>query len=118
MKPGVFNQLLKEMLEETERVLSSKALEYASGIDRLHNFKKAAELGDCTPLRAAWLMCNKHIVSISDMVSQKEWGDATYEMSMWKEKLGDARNYLYLMQAIIAEEEMKRCDRGPVAPEE
>ena len=78
-----------------------KADEYATD-DRLHNFKVAAELQNCTPIKAlAGMMC-KHTVSVYDLVNDVENGK-TVPIELWNEKIGDSINYLLLLTALIEE---------------
>lgn len=83
-------------------MLASKACEYASDEDRLHNFKAAAELEGDTPAEALRGMLRKHWVSIADLV----WSDTIGEkpsFAMIDEKIGDAVNYLILLEALLKE---------------
>ena len=101
MRTEKFNAIIKERIERCIILLECKADEYATN-DRLHNFKIAGQLQDCTPVKAlAGMMC-KHTVSIYDLINEFEKGiDITLEM--WDEKIGDNINYLLLLTALIAE---------------
>lgn len=94
-----FNSLLDERLAKTKSVLASKATEYATDEDRLHNFKVAAAITGVTPAQALLGMWVKYVVSICDMVRS----DMPYGVGQWDEKIGDAVNYLVLLEAIIHE---------------
>lgn len=85
----------------TEKVLGSKADEYARG-DRLSNFKKAAELMNCTPERALFGFVTKHIVALSDFVNDLEDG-LNQTPERWTEKTGDIINYMILLEALVIE---------------
>lgn len=54
MKHEEFERILCNVLEDSRKVLSAKAKEYASSNDRLHNFKAAAAIDGETPERALW----------------------------------------------------------------
>lgn len=99
-----FNHLLDERIEAIRRVLQYKAEEYASSKDRLHNFKAAALLQHCTPAQALLGMLSKHLVSVVDMVLTDSLGDKPHPDKL-NEKIGDAINYLILLEAIF-----KECD--------
>lgn len=86
MKTEQFNQIVK-------------AKEYATD-DRLHNFKVAAELENCTPRQALAGMMAKHTVSIYDMCRS----DVKFSDDQWNEKITDHINYLLLLRAIVEEE--------------
>lgn len=96
-----FNTLLERRLTRTRETLATKAGEYAMDTDRLHNFKRAAEMrgkGE-TPREALLGMLIKHLVSVFDMVD----GDREYPEGVWDEKVGDSINYFILLEAIVAE---------------
>lgn len=99
MKAEKFNEILRWRLAKTEKVLASKAGEYASSEDRLHNFKEAAAMLRCTPAQALLGFMTKHMVSIYDLVLS----DATPSHETWDEKIGDAVNYLVLLEALVKE---------------
>ncbi len=75
--------------------------EYATS-DRLHNFKVAAELQNCTPMTALAGMMAKHTVSVYDLIQRQENG-ADVSPEMWDEKIGDHINYLILLSAMVRE---------------
>lgn len=110
MKQDVFEELLNRRVNLIRQTLSAKAKEYAADEDRLHNFKEAAKLEGSHPADALRGMMLKHWVSIQDMV--KYFGELGYneppiELSerhaMIDEKIGDAINYLILLEAILRE---------------
>lgn len=47
----------------------------------------------------------KHLTSITDMLQ----GDNDYPMELWEEKLGDAKNYLFLIECLVQEEKNEKC---------
>jgi hypothetical protein len=96
-----FDILVDAILESTRDTLCNKAKEYANGDDRLHNFVEAAKLERCTPERALRSFMTKHIVSVYDMIEGLEQGK-TYPLELWREKCGDIRNYLILLEALVA----------------
>lgn len=98
-----FNALLKQRLAKAEAVLGSKAAEYATDDDRLHNFKVAARYDDESPEKALWGMLKKHLVSLQDMINATEKHAAHHPLEMIDEKVGDSINYLILLEAIMKE---------------
>ncbi len=108
-----FNKLLEKRIQMTKSTLSSKNKEYASDTDKLHNFKRAGHMLRCTPESALIGMWTKHIISILDMVDdiEKRYKDnKDHEIKEWDrfiamvdEKIGDAINYLILLEALIKE---------------
>lgn len=97
MDNATFNAILEERIGKMRAVLARKAGEYASYTDRLHNFKRAAGMLCCTPEEAALGMFSKHMVSVMDMVQT----GANLDID---EKLGDAINYLVLIEALLWEQ--------------
>jgi hypothetical protein len=82
--------------------LTKKSDEYATE-DRLHNFKVAAEIQNCTPIKALGGMMCKHTVSVYDLINDHEAGK-DIPMDLWREKIGDSINYLLLLKALIVED--------------
>jgi len=93
--------ILTNRLFLTEKVLGSKADEYARG-DRLSNFKKAAQLMNCTPEKALFGFVAKHIVALSDFVNDLDSG-VNQTPEKWVEKIGDIINYMILLEALVIE---------------
>lgn len=85
--------------------MGCKSSEYANDADKLHNFKRAAAMvaKASTPAGAAWNMALKHFVSLVDMIEKEAAGEKTFTMEVWREKLGDAANYLDLIYSIEVE---------------
>ena len=95
-----FNELIAKRIGKCTDVLVNKAFEYAHPEDRLHNFKVAAKLQGISPREAIRGMMSKHTVSIYDMCAN----DRVYSDELWDEKLTDSINYLFLLEAIVADE--------------
>ncbi len=114
MKHPEFNKLLKEIIERTTGVLSAKSDEYSTESDKLHNFKRAGAMLNCSPEKALVGMWTKHIISILDIVDETEYKcgtevdcfpgfDPEKYIDRLEEKIGDAINYLILLEALIKE---------------
>lgn len=101
MDEARFNEITVNRLDKCLEVLCSKADEYATD-DRLHNFKVAAKLQNCTPISALGGMMCKHTVSVYDLIREYEAGK-TISPEMWWEKIGDSINYLLLLSALVVE---------------
>lgn len=101
MNDTQFQAIVELRCKKIKSVLASKAKEYARQ-DRLSNFKKASALMGVTPATACMSFWMKHIVSIVDLVNDYEKGTKA-SPEMWNEKLGDAINYLVLLEAIVSE---------------
>jgi hypothetical protein len=105
-----FTTVVSSRLEKINAVLPAKGKEYASDTDRLHNFKVAARMSEpqTTPEMALWGMLTKHLVSVLDIVVATKSGAAPPD-HLRDEKLGDAINYLILLEALLIE----RAALGP-----
>lgn len=101
MNTNDFNKIIDSRIQKCLDVLCKKADEYAT-LDRLHNFKVAAELQGCTPIRALGGMMCKHTVSVYDLINEFEEG-ADIPLELWEEKIGDSINYLLLLTALVHE---------------
>jgi hypothetical protein len=101
MTGEIFAKVTAERIQTCLDVLCTKADEYAT-TDRLHNFKVAGELQNCTPIKALGGMMSKHTVSIYDLINDYESGKEI-PISLWNEKIGDSINYLLLLNALIVE---------------
>lgn len=85
------------------KILQKKTKEYTGNdTDRLGAFKAAAALQHTTPQRALAGMLAKHIVSLYDMCFDNSMD---YDISTWDEKITDSLNYLFLLKAIVKEEQ-------------
>lgn len=94
-----FEEIFESMVSNSRNLLVTKAAEYATGNDRLSNFKMAAAAQGITATQALRGMTTKHTVSINDMV----WSGKDFPMDKWEEKIGDEFNYLILLMALIWE---------------
>lgn len=108
-----FEKLLERRINLIKSVMSSKNKEYATDDDKFHNFKRAGDMLRQTPEQALIGMWTKHIISILDIVKKID-DDASKELinvcdgtglslKMLEEKIGDAINYLILLEAMIKE---------------
>lgn len=104
MTHDAFQAILASRLEKTAKVLGVKAGEYASQTDRMHNFNRAAELLRTTPHDACLGFLGKHLVSIIDLTKRHD----PVGLAIIDEKIGDAINYLILLEALLIEREANR----------
>jgi hypothetical protein len=103
MNDNTFQVLIRNSFYRSTFILGKKAKEYAPGDDRLSNFKKAAALQGIRPDQALFGMLAKHLVSIAEMVGDKD--GTPFPRAMWEEKINDAQNYLFLLEAVIHEQD-------------
>lgn len=98
-----FIQILEERTKKMKETLSSKAEEYARDEDRLSNFKQGAVPLKQTPEKYLVNLWMKHVISICDFTNDLEKHGRLASMHMWNEKIGDAMNYLVLLEALLIE---------------
>ena len=95
--------VFEEQVQRCRKVLLIKGKEYTPDeADRFSSFKTAAGLQHTTQIQALLGMLAKHIVSLYDM---SYVGTEKYDMAVWDEKITDAMNYLFILKAILKEEE-------------
>jgi len=99
MKSEQFDEIVENRLAKCVKVLCNKANEYATGGDRLHNFKRAGTMLDITPEKALEGMLVKHLVSVQDLINVPE--KAT--LGLIDEKIGDVLNYFLLLESLLVE---------------
>jgi hypothetical protein len=100
-----FQAVVDARLAKIAAQLLSKGKEYAAKhrtTDRLANFKHGAELERSTPMKACLGRMSKQLVSIVDYIHDDADGIAHTEVE-WQEKLGDAINYLILLEGLVKE---------------
>jgi hypothetical protein len=118
MNAQAFDVLLERRIELTRAVLAAKAAEYATGVDKLHNFKRSAELANevqSLPDHREWFsginvsaaqeaaaFMRKYLVSVFDLINRHSSG-VKIDRSTIDEKIGDAINYLILIEALLNE---------------
>jgi len=98
-----FNKLLTARIKDIQESLGYKSAEYASNIDKLHNFKRAGRMMDCSPQRALLGMWIKHLTSVFDIIDKADKGELP-DKELWNEKIRDTINYTILLEAIIKEQ--------------
>lgn len=95
-----FQEVLNARLIKIKETLSSKAKEYATDMDKLHNFNVGARLTGQTRERVLWGFALKHYISFLDILDSLDKGKLPSE-AMVDEKVGDLINYLVLVEASI-----------------
>lgn len=103
-----YQKSIESQIERVRSTLTIKNKEYAPEDDPLHNFKASAAAAQTTPEHAAFMFMLKHFTSVADMI--KHGNPKDYSFDLWKEKLGDMKNYLFLIEAIIEEKVNESID--------
>lgn len=102
MNDETFKKVVQNRIELIEAVLTSKGKEYGRE-DRLHQFKVAAVDLECSPERALQGMAIKHDISVRCMIKDINYHGAVFTEDYINEKIGDAINYLILLEALMRE---------------
>jgi len=97
-----FEKLFEDVVFQERTTLLTKSAEYASDADRFHNFHVGASISGQSPARTLWGFLVKHLVSVRDIVDGRE-----ADRAMLREKIGDCRNYLILLEALLVDEDVK-----------
>lgn len=92
-----FNDIIIKMQEWQRNTLVSKAEEYATDQDRLHNFKKIADFVGITPAQVGLVLMLKNLVSLTDAIMFEK----RMTPEFLDEKIGDPYNYLPLIRALL-----------------
>ncbi|MDD2679530.1 MAG: hypothetical protein PHO03_01830 [Candidatus Omnitrophica bacterium] len=95
-----FERLFDRRVGACREVMIEKAKEYASEDDRLHNFERGADFLKQNPSTVCLNYMTKHLVSIYDIVQ----GEEQVTQALLDEKIGDAINYLILLEACLVDE--------------
>lgn len=102
MNSTEFEQIVADRLKAITATLVIKAKEYARGDDRLHNFKRGAQMSNQTPERVLQGFLLKHQISLMDILDDIEKGNFP-NPSVIDEKIGDIINYMILLEAALKE---------------
>ncbi len=102
MDASQIEEVVNKQFVRCQELLVQKASEYAP-VDRLHNFRVAAELQGISLEKALAGMMAKHTVSLYDLIER----DETHWSDLWAEKIDDHINYLLLLLAILQEKRDK-----------
>lgn len=103
MKVAEFEKLLDQRVNHCKKLaLGVKNKEYSRQDDKLWNFKRAGQVLNVAPEDALLGMLSKHLVSILDLVDDAV-GGAELEQKLIDEKFSDTHNYLFLLEALLAE---------------
>ena len=102
MKIKNFKNLLEERFEKTRKTYSRKMNEYATDLDVFQSFKEGVGFSfQNTPEGVAWNYAAKHFESIKNIVSKIPDEIPSHELV--DEKIGDAINYLIIIEGLIKE---------------
>lgn len=97
-----FNSLQKQMFADIEKIGAAKGIEYASGKDRLGNFKRAASELEISPEKVGWIYFKKHLDAINTYLKDGR----EYSEEGIRGRFLDAINYLTLIYGLIYESKL------------
>lgn len=101
MQRKEFQQVVEKRLNLIQSVLASKGAEYSPDDNPFHNFDNATGLSfHKNRTKVAWEFMVKHLQSIKDMLDKDEKGLTNSEAHI-EEKIGDAVNYLILIEGML-----------------
>lgn len=108
MTQNDFMRLVDSRYRSCCSVMDRKSVEYSRNDDKLHNFKRAADMLGVTPQAALVGMMAKHLVSILDMEDDLQYRVSMPTSEILAEKMNDTHNYLYLLEALLSEKSKSR----------
>ena len=95
------DNFVNKRIEACRMIMSDRAGEYAT-VDRMYNFKRAAQITGSTLTEAVRGMMMKHLVSVLDFSEMRR----DFNRTQLSEKFTDLHNYLYFLElAIVMEKE-------------
>jgi len=99
-----FNKIVERRVELINSVLNSKGKEYGGDHDVFANFKESVGITFAnSPEKVAWEYMGKHLWSIKDMIEKSVDPQTHITDAMIEEKIGDAINYLILIEGMLKE---------------
>jgi len=98
-----FDAVVQEVINDIVQVLTIKGKEYTSDLDRLRNFKDAANFLGYSDEEALLGFVTKHIIALKDFIHLDAAGDDSITKEQWNEKIGDIINYMILLKALLRE---------------
>ena len=97
-----FQSLLEKRFDKTRETYSKKMNEYATDLDVFQSFREGVGFSfQNTPEGVAWEYACKHFESIKNIISKCPHEVPTDDLL--EEKIGDAINYLIILEGLIKE---------------
>ena len=106
MTPEDFSKkIVDKRISLIKETLTKKGAEYNTSQDRFSHFDKSTEISiHNTKHAVTWEFMVKHIQSIKDMIEAHEKFKTLPSTDMLEEKIGDAINYLILLEGMFKED--------------
>lgn len=107
------SEFVENVFRDAQQVLSLKSSDYTR-IGPFENFEIAATLQSLVPCDgsrevACWNLLSKHLASIVQILNRKQQGE-TFDPAYLREKFGDSRNYLILLEAMLIDNILKQTE--------
>lgn len=96
-------QIIRDRIDKTIELMLVKGKEYQRNGDKLHNFRRAAEMQRSNMPRVLHGMVQKHLVSYYDMLDDIDLGKKISDDYI-DQKIGDIVVYFLLQEVAIKEE--------------
>tara|TARA_R100000353_G_scaffold6986_2_gene8975 strand:+ start:1347 stop:1664 length:318 start_codon:yes stop_codon:yes gene_type:complete len=98
-----FKKLLQDRFRRIDSTFNSKQKEYANEIDVFENIKNGVRLSifSTEPEQVAWSYAAKHLESIMSILEKLPEEEPSEELI--NEKIGDAINYLIIIEGLLKE---------------
>jgi uridine kinase len=104
MNTAEFNKVIEKRIDLIKLIMLSKGKEYSTDSDKFHNFKQSVGISFHTcPEKIAWEFATKHFQSIKDTLDSVDNGAVNFTDKYIEEKIGDAINYLILIEGMLKE---------------
>lgn len=111
MNQNDFNLVVESTIARTGSLLVVKGGEYAGSADRLANFKRGSSLTGCTPEQVLFIYLSKHYDAIATYIRDNASGVERPRSEPIEGRVDDCINYLFLLQALIAETEQAKVSK-------
>ena len=102
MTPEKFKEIVSEMHTQCCDLLNLKERDYSDGKDRLVQFRTAAALRGESPVDSLAGMMVKHTTKLYMMLDNDF---EAHDREAWEEVLNDHTNYLFLLKALLIDED-------------
>lgn len=90
---------VENSFNRSKKVLMKKEKEYSNGRSRLEQFYRAGSTQNISPTEALIGMATKHYTAMADMAKDSN----NFTLKEWDERIGDLRNYTFLLDALVRE---------------
>lgn len=100
MNKKEFEEIFNRRVDSIRDLLITKASHYATDVDRMHNFKRAAAISGEHPCKALQGFLLKHITSYLDILDRVSKGEKVSQLLV-DEKIGDILTYFFLQEALM-----------------